>query len=309
MTILTITLNPAFDDHIYVENFKAGAENYAIGKTRQAGGKGVNISRALVCGGIPNTALVLLGRKGAEEFMRCLKEDGVYFRQELTGGAIRENITIHCGDGSETRISLEGTGISDEDTDKLFSAANELCEEGAFVAFAGRMPSGIDRERLLSHLDELSSRGARLCVDSNSLSFGELVRIKPWLIKPNEFELASLCGRKLETRADFADAAQEFIDKGVKNVVVSLGSRGALLIGEDGRFAARPPRITARSTIGAGDSTLAGFIAAKTAGKNGEEALAKAIAYGSAKCLREGTLPPRAEDIAQVMTGVKTERF
>lgn len=308
MKILTITLNPAFDVHLSVENFRVGAENYANSRTRQAGGKGVNISRALAANGIENTAFVLLCEDGADEFGRRLNSDGVKFIYGLADGAIRENMTIHSG-SSETRISLEGSGITDADVSRLFGRAEEASDDDTVIAFAGRLPQGLDREAILSALRHISASGIKLAVDSNSLSSEDIIKIKPWLIKPNENELSALIGKTLSGIGEISLAAEELCGKGIGNIIASLGAKGAILVGEDGNFFAQPPKINVRSTIGAGDSTLAGFITAKSQGKSGETALACAVAWGSAKCLREGTLPPKPEDIAEILPQIKTEKL
>ena len=306
--IFTITSNPTFDVHINVENFRQGKENYAYGRSRQAGGKGVNLSRALANCGVENTALVLVGRESREEFEKCLCSDGVRFIAEYATGKVRENITIHSG-AEETRISLEGTGITDGDMGRIFDVAEKLCGDGDFLVFSGRVPQGLDRKRICEKLKAFASSGAKLCVDSNSFERSEIAFISPWLIKPNRDELAALCGMPVDSVAGAFRFAEELTRDGVENVLVSLGESGAMLVGSDGgRLVARPQAIVAVSTIGAGDSMLAGFISSMAESDDKGRALASAVAWGTAKCLREGTLPPFPEDIERIRPTVTVEK-
>lgn len=306
--IFTITLNPTFDVHIHVEKLRQGKENYAYGRSRQAGGKGVNLSRALATCGIDNTAIVLVGRESRDEFEKCLRSDGVKFIAEYAAGSVRENITIHSGT-EETRISLEGVGITDEDVGCVFNATEKLCGEGDYLVFSGRLPQGTDKRSLCEKLNAFSRKGTKLCLDSNSFSREETVYVSPWLIKPNRDELAALCGTPIDSVAGAFRCAEELTRDGVGSVLVSLGAEGAAIICKSGeRFVARTQPIVAVSTIGAGDSMLAGFISAMAEGDDRSRALASAVAWGTAKCLREGTLPPLPEDISKIRRTVTVEK-
>lgn len=306
MNIITLTINPAFDTHIEIENFILGTENYAEARSRQAGGKGINVSRALSLNGVDNTALVIIGKKNGREFEEALEADGVKYCPIYTDGEIRENITIHSCD--ETRISLEGKMPTDEEVSALFEICRKNVLKGDSVVFSGRIPKGADKKNILKELKKLSDDGVKLYIDTNSFSLDEVIKVSPYLIKPNRNELASLCG-KFERNAGAFRLAAEAARRGIGRVLISLGSEGAAVIGDGFGFYARAPKIVAKSTIGAGDSMLAGYIAAKEAGKTESEALISAVAWGSAKCLRDGTLPPLSQDIDNLEKEIKVEKI
>ncbi len=309
MKIITLTLNPAFDIHCYVEKFLPFHENLATITDREAGGKGVNISRALCVNGVQNLALVVLGEENADNFRKSLDLDKIEYREITVKGRIRENITIHTSGADETRISFSGF-----DTDaSLLEAAEEaiadVVEKGTFVTFTGRIPSGISVSEIKSFLSVLKDKGAKIVIDSKSFSLDDLVEIKPWLIKPNQEEISEYLGQNITSFEQAVASAQELYKKGIDNVMISLGDKGALLVCSDGGFEAIPPRVEAISTIGAGDSSIAGFLAASVNGLSSCDRLRTAVAYGTAACLTTGTKPPRAYDIEEVLKQIIVKKI
>ncbi len=304
MRLITLTLNPAFDLHCHVSHFTPYHENLARMTAYDAGGKGVNISRALTSCGVENLAYVVLGDENGDSFRKRLTEDGLSCLFQTVPGRIRENLTVHTNGAPETRISFEGFRL---DAVRLGQIADELIpliEQGTMITYTGRTPSGLTSEDVGAFLLRLKERGARLVIDSKSVSLPELCAWKPWLIKPNEEEMREYLGEELDTVESIAASAKRLHKRGIENVMVSLGERGALLISSEGSFWAAPPPIEACSTIGAGDSSIAGFLAAAQEGGSATECLRRAVAYGTAACLTEGTRPPRAEDVREIVEKV-----
>jgi len=296
MRIYTLTLNPAYDVHASAEQFAAFRENLATVTSREAGGKGVNISRALKNGGTENTAVIVLGVENGDEFRQALSGlDCVYFEKP---GRIRENLTLHCADGRETRISFAGFRVDESILPEVASAIRT--EEDTVVTFTGRVPNGMSMESVKGFLLELKNRGAKIVLDSKSFSFADICQVQPWLIKPNQEEISEFFGCNVQTIAQAADMAREFAAKGVENVMVSMGEQGALLVHQNSLYTAVPPEIQAISTIGAGDSSIAGFVSAFAAGKEPKECLRSAVAYGTAACMTEGSQPPRWKDVEKI---------
>ena len=309
MNVITLTLSPAFDIHCYTENFAAESENLVRVTSRCAGGKGVNISRALLAGGVQSTALAVLGEDNADAFICALERDGIDLCALSVPGRIRENITVHTENASETRISFPSPTVDTDILDRVFDALDSDLTEGTVLTLTGRMPDGIGMDDIMQFLEKLTARGVRTVIDSKSFSLSELVRARPWLIKPNEQEISDYLGRTVSGFDDVADAARDLHAGGIANVLVSLGDKGAMLACDAGIFVATPPTITPLSTIGAGDSTIAGFLSAASRGADAKVCLIHAVAFGTAACLTEGTLPPRAEDIAKVLDDVKLTKL
>ncbi len=303
MKIYTITLNPAYDVHAYAEHFAPFHENLANVASREAGGKGVNLSRALQNGGTDNTAIVVLGKDNCAEFKAELISAGLNTLLLEKPGRIRENLTLHCADAPETRISFSGFPVDDALLPEV-AALMEIDAE-TVVTFTGRVASGMSMKKIKTFLKDLQGQGAKIVLDSKSFSLNDIFEIAPWLIKPNQEEISEYLNCSVNTIAEAAEKARIFAEHGIANVMVSLGEQGALLLQGDDCYIATPPAVNAFSTIGAGDSTLAGFIAASQKGEDAAICLQTAVAYGTAACLSAGSLPPTAEDIAKIRPQVQ----
>ena len=158
-------------------------------------------------------------------------------------------------------------------------------------------------------LKELQEKGARIVIDSRSFTLSDLCEMKPWLIKPNQEEISMYLGREIDGFTEVLDSARELFGKGIENVMISLGAKGALLVSGEGAFVAEPPVIEAKSTIGAGDSSIGGFLAAAKAGLDRAQMLRYAVAYGSAACMTEGTRPPKREDVEALLPQITTKKI
>ena len=308
MKIVTLTLNPAFDVHCHTANFQPYHENLAQITSNDAGGKGVNISRALTVNGIENTALVVLGAENGDSFRRALQADEIPYCEITVAGSIRENITLHTDNAPETRISFAGFSTDESlltETDAIIG--EDLSD--AIITFTGRVPNGISMDAVKAFLKHLQAKGARIVLDSKSFSAQDMLEVSPWLIKPNEEEIALYTDKPIQTVSDAARAIVALQEAGIEQVLLSLGKSGALLASQAGVWKACAPKIDVLSTIGAGDSSIAGFLAAHRTGAPLQDCLATAVAFGSAACLREGTAPPLAEDIARLQAEINVEEF
>ena len=296
--ITTITLNPAFDVHVTVDEFYAGHENLAETVTRCIGGKGINISRALYENDIENTALVLLGIDNSIDFTNSLEKSGLSYKTVECNGRIRENITIHHKNGNETRLSFKGFSCDYTHLEKI----EKLIGASDFVTFTGSIPIGITSAQAEAFLEKLKKDNTRLIIDSKSVTLEMLNRIKPWLIKPNREEIEAYFGKSEEKQ--LYKYAMKLHRNGIENVMISLGPEGAILASSGKLYHAYPPRINAVSTIGAGDSAIAGFISCNS---TPDIRLRTAVSFGTAACLRDGTNPPSRDDIQKIHNRVKIE--
>lgn len=305
-SIRTITLNPAFDLHYNMEHFEAKKENYVQSILCDAGGKGINTSRALTVNGQKNTAYVILGKENGASFEAQLEQYGLCYAPLYVEGRIRENITLHPADDKETRISLDTFRIQKKDLDAMEALLAESSLEESLLSFSGRLPKGIEKEDAIAFLGRLIASGARIVVDSNSFTPDDLCKIHPWFIKPNEQEIVSFLGRGVNSPKEAAEAAKALVKMGVsQEVMLSLGGDGAVWSNGERMLILSVPRLEHPvSTIGAGDSTIAGYLAAMAQDYEIEKALSLAVAYGTAACMTEGTLPPRPEDVAKVLAKV-----
>ena len=304
MKIITLTLAPAFDTHCEAENFASGIENFAHITSYDAGGKGINLSRALLAGGYVSLAIVAIGKENGVSFLSALDADKLKYAAIEVDGRIRENITVHPKAGKETRLSFSGFSADDSVIDKVEDIIRKNAESGDIVALVGSIPSGITKGKIKAFAKKLNAFGMKVVIDSRSFTPEDTIDCAPFLIKPNEQEISAYTDAKISSLDDAEKVALEIMRKGVENVMISLGESGAVLASRDGVFAVKAPKITPLSTIGAGDSSIAGFLAAYSNKKSYAECLKTAVAYGSAACMTEGTKPPRKEDIENLLSKI-----
>ncbi len=309
MKCITLTLNPAFDRHCFVPSFTLYHEHLATSDSCEAGGKGVNISRAMCSNGVDNLAVVVMGKENEAQFSQALEADGLNYVSFSVEGRVRENLTIHT-DGPETRVSFAGFECDDTLLDEVYALIADKLDGETLLTFTGRLPSGVSLDATMSFLEKIRDKGVRVAIDSKSFTtLDELISAKPWLIKPNGEEISEYLGEQVQTHEQIIEAARKIHSRGVDNVMVSLGEKGALLVCTEGAFICTPPKIEAKSSIGAGDSSIGGFIAAILEGLTAKDALCRSVAYGTAACLRDGTLPPLKADVEQILAKVTAEKI
>lgn len=303
MAVITLTLSPAYDIHAYCDTFASERENHVRMISRDAGGKGLNISRALAEYGIKSTALIILGEENSADFENSVFDEGITVCAIKTRGRIRENLTVHTKDGKETRISFDGSPL---DSSVIGELRKRLTlRRGDVLTVTGSIPAGINIESLKEYLFRLKDSGVKTVIDSRSLALSDISDIKPWLIKPNAEEISKYLGREIYDVESAIEAARQISEVGAENAIISLGEMGAVLSADGRIFVGRVPKIDTVSTIGAGDSMIAGFIAAAQSEYDISEAFIHALAFGSAACLSEGSLPPTKSNIQELIKKVE----
>ena len=307
MKIVTLTLNPAFDIHCKATAFLPYHENIVEVMSREAGGKGINVSRALASAYRKSKAVVLAAKENAEEFadmLCCGLVDPIFV---YSPGRIRENITIHENGKEETRISFGGIKVDKSILNDVVSAIGDV-DSQTVITLTGSMPIALEARDVLEILADAKKKGAKIVIDSRSVSLSEILAFKPWLIKPNRDEIEKYAKCKIETPLDAIRIAEEICNNGVENVMISLGHEGAVLCCGGKNYYARVPAVTVSSTIGAGDSAIAGFIDAYCENATVDKCLRRAVSFGTAACMRAGTQPPVLEDIKRIECDIEVER-
>jgi 1-phosphofructokinase len=292
--IVTLTLNPSLDRAIEVESLERGAVIRAASAHLDPGGKGVNVSRALLGNGIGSTAVVPCGGDEGEQLVRLLRAEGVRVHAVPIAGPTRSNITIAEPDGTVTKINEPGARLHPEELDALAAAVLEAAGPGDWAVVCGSLPPGVPVDVYARLCRRLDAAGIRVAVDSSGPALVAAVAAGPALVKPNREELAEAAGRPIASLGDAVDAAKELRALGAGEVLASLGADGAVLVEADGVTVGEAPVASRRSSVGAGDALLAGFLAA---GGLGAEALAEALAWGAAAVGLPGSRMPTAADI------------
>ena len=305
MKILTLTLSAAFDIHCKAEGLSVNCENLVEVTDFNAGGKGVNVSRALNSFGVMVKTLVVLGKENSDEFANKLKKENISLQIIETEGRTRENITIHTSDGNETRISFTAAEVPEDLIATVKDFTDRNVGKDDVIVMAGRLPSGIKMSDVIDYLIFEREGGVKVIIDSKSFTVNDLYLVKPYLIKPNEEEIAVYCGREVHTLEEAIEAGRELNKNGIENVMITLGKLGSVLVCNDGCYTVLAPEIEPVSTIGAGDSSIAGFIYGLYLSCTKKECLRYATAFGSAACMTSGTNPPERDVVGKLFDKVE----
>jgi len=302
--IVTLTANPSHDRTVRLTApLERGAVQRAESVTSQAGGKGVNISRACVAADLPSIAVLPAAKD--DPFVLELLAAGIDCRPVAHEGDLRVNITITEPDGTTTKLNSPGPQATPRLLQELEAALVRRAASADWIVLAGSLPPGTPSEWYAELVTALRGAGARVAVDTSDEPLKALVdaipEAAPHLMKPNGEELASFTEHHAdELEADpgvAADAARHLVERGVESVLVTLGPHGAVLVNTEGAWHATPPPTTVVSTVGAGDSSLFGYLLGDVTGRDPGQRLALAVAYGSAAAGLPGTSIPHPEQV------------
>lgn len=284
--IYTVTLNPAIDWVADVKDFRTGEVNRSEREQIFPGGKGINVSLVLKNLGVESVALGFLAGFTGAEIERMVRERGV--RSEFTrlpGGLSRINGKIRSG--GETAVNGRGPDVPEESRLALLKRLDAL-EDGDILVLSGSIPGTLPADTYETILRRLERKRIRTVVDASGEALLRVLRYRPFLIKPNREELAELFPAGAESAPWAAACAKTLQERGARNVLVSLGAQGALLLDETGVLRRSPaPKGRAINTVGAGDSMVAGFLAGYLPGADFDRAFRTGLAAGSASAFSE----------------------
>ncbi|HSS67812.1 MAG TPA: 1-phosphofructokinase family hexose kinase [Nocardioidaceae bacterium] len=301
--IVTLTANPSVDKTMQLDaSIERGGVFRATSVGDEAGGKGVNVARAVAHAGVP--AVAVLPADDDDLLVKGLVEAGVHPVNVPIGRPSRVNITVVEPDGTTTKFNDPGHELNPlvlaAVKDRLLERSHEL----DWVVLSGSLPPGTPTGWYSEVLAQLQDAGRRVAVDTSGDALAAVLAGNPHqpdLLKPNAEELASLTGDDgdaLEADpAAAAKAARALVDSGVGAVLLTLGANGALLVTVDGIWRATPPAVAVRSTVGAGDASLAGYLLADLRSIAAPERLRDAVAYGAAAASLPGSTMPRESDL------------
>lgn len=294
--IYTVTLNPAVDYTLWLKELSAGVLNRPTDTALSFGGKGVNVSRVLTALGVNNRALGFVAGAVGDMLESGLRRQGVDTDfVHLASGETRINVKITADE--ETELNACGPTVDAEAMAQLTAQVATLADEDA-LCLCGSLPPGCGTETYAHLLAQVADKRVYTVVDATEEALLKALVYCPYLIKPNRDELCALVGRELSDEGSVLTAARELQTKGARNVLVSLGGDGALLLAEDGAiYRQEAYRGEVRGTVGAGDSMVAGFLAALEHGADARETLRFAVAAGSATAFSDGLATRESVDM------------
>lgn len=279
--IYTITFNPALDYIAQVENFEIGQINRTKTEKILPGGKGLNVSTVLKNLGLENTALGFIAGFTGKELKRKIEEYGIETDFiEVKNGITRINVKISSKE--ETALNGNGPEISEEELQQLLEKIERI-QENDIVILAGNVPKCIKNDIYEIICNKLEKNGVTFIVDSTRELLINVLKYKPFLIKPNKDELQETFNVKINTNEQIVEYAKKLQEMGAQNVLISLGGEGAILVTKDNKqYYKKAPKGQVVNTVGAGDSMVAGFIVGYLKSGDYEQALKMGIATGSA---------------------------
>jgi 1-phosphofructokinase len=306
--IVTLTANPSIDRAVLLSS---RLERHAVLRSDsefdQAGGKGVNISRAARAAGVETLAVF----PAAEDspYVLELHAAGIPCSPVGPAGPVRVNLTIAEPDGTTTKINSPGASVDADLLERLAAAVTELAEDATWVVLAGSLPPGAPDGWYADLVARLATHRARVAVDTSDgplVALGtRLSEAGPDLLKPNAEELGQLTGMSVHDADEAAVAARILLDKGARAVLATLGPHGAVLVDRQGCWHASPPETRVLSTVGAGDSSLFGYLLGDLRAAGPAERLRLAVAYGSAAAGLPGTTIPTPDQTHPELVDVR----
>lgn len=279
--IYTVTFNPALDYVVRMDELALGQVNRTVSEDVQLGGKGINVSWVLRELGHENVALGFVAGFTGKAIEDGLAAKGVATDFiHLPAGLTRINVKLKAGE--ETEINGKGPDISAEALEELYHKLDAL-SEGDVLVLAGSIPASMPSDVYESILARLEGKKVLCAVDATRDLLVNVLKYRPFVIKPNNHELGEIFGRTLTTDEEIRECAAKLQEQGARNVLVSMAGDGAMLLDENGvchRLAAHKGRV--KNSVGAGDSMVAGFLAGYLDSGDYEQALRVGSAAGSA---------------------------
>ncbi|MCR4716085.1 MAG: 1-phosphofructokinase [Lachnospiraceae bacterium] len=279
--IYTVTLNPSLDYFVSVDNFQLGRTNRTSSELVLPGGKGINVSVVLSNLGLKTTAIYYSAGFVGEEITRLIKTFGINAEGiKIPEGSSRINMKLTSVDGTE--INGMGPAISSEKLDILFEKMDDLTSDDILI-LGGKVPDSVPSKIYSDIMRKLSDRGIPVVVDATKDLLTNVLPYNPFLIKPNNFELSEIFGVEITTKEQAIHYAKQMQSLGARNIIVSFAADGAVMLTEDGDvYESEAPKGELVSSVGAGDSMVAGFLYGYSVKKDMEYAFHMGLAAGSA---------------------------
>ncbi|MGD8170491.1 1-phosphofructokinase [Vibrio sp. TRT 21S02] len=257
--VVTITLNPALDLTGSLDVLNQGSVSLVNSSNLHAAGKGVNVAKVLSDLGAQVTVTGFLGADNPEMFQYLFGTIGATDRFVQVKGATRINVKLVESNGTVSDINFPGITVNESDIAVFESVLEELSQNHDYFVFAGSLPNGLSPERCAKWIKTLNTKGKKVLFDSSRDALKVGLDASPWLIKPNDEELSQLLNTPVNNEADCQSAAKQLADKDIDNIVISMGAKGVMWLHDNEWYTATPPKMDVVSTVGAGDTLVAGL--------------------------------------------------
>ena len=309
--IVTVTLNAAMDRTLLVPNFQLGQRHRASLAFGSAGGKGINVARALRHLGVPVVCTGFAGGRTGAQIVEDLTSEGILNDFVRTRDESRASVAVLDPiSNAYTEINEGGPQVAEDELDLLRGKLAYLTQGAEFVVFAGSLPRGVEPDFYAEMLREANRRHVLTVLDAEGDALRLGVQAEPQLVSPNVREAEALVGHEFNDDEDVASGLDEIAALGARNVLITVETGCYALLREDReeyRVRGTSPRLDPVSAVGSGDTLLAGFLAARIAGRSVEESVRSAVAAGAASVLEAGVARFDPRELARVSSLVTIE--
>lgn len=308
--IYTVTLNPAIDKTVVIENLRTGTVNRVATVREDAGGKGINVSKCLKNLGVDSVAAMILAGEAGKRLENMLADLVIPVLPVWTEGENRTNLKIiDPVKGENTDINEPGPVVTPEVLEKLRKTLGERIKEGDILILSGSLPAGVDRNLYGQWTAYFRKKGVCVYLDADGEPMQKGMAALPYMIKPNNDELAALTGKESLSKEQMLAESKRLQKSGIREIVISLGSDGALFLNEDGCYYAKGLKVPVKSTVGAGDSVVAAAAYGQVKNLSREERIRLCVAIGAASVMQSGTQPPEAALVWELAKGVQITKL
>lgn len=302
--ILTLTLNPALDITVSLDSLRAGQVNRSQAQHSHAAGKGLNVAQVLADLGHSVTVGGFLGRDNLQLFEALIQWRGFADCFVRVAGETRSNIKLVEANGCVTDINGQGPEVDAASRSALMRKLLQIAPGHDAVVVAGSLPRGIDPHWFAELLGQLKAQGLKIALDSSGEALRAGLQAAPWLVKPNTDELAEVLGHSVTGRAEQQQAASQLLASGIEHVVVSQGEHGVSWYRAGAVLHAQPPQVRVASTVGAGDSLVAGMVHGLLQGEAPAQTLRRATAIAAQAVTQVGFGIRDRAQLEQLQAGV-----
>ncbi len=307
--IVTVTMNPAIDKTVEIDQFIHGGLNRIKSVEYDAGGKGINVSKALKKLGTVSAATGFLGGSGGKTIEKSLNQMGIHCDFIFVNGETRTNTKICERNGVLTELNEPGLPISHEKVNELMKKLESYANPETMFILSGSVPKGTDKSIYAEITRRVHKKGAAVLIDADGELLKNAIEAKPDIIKPNTAELEEYTGTKLTSDNEILNAANALKNKGIGTIAVSMGGSGAVIAGKD--YAVKCPALSVdvHSTVGAGDAMAAALAYSWENNLSNEETAKMCIAVSAGAVTTVGTKPPDIELVNKLKSQVIIEKY
>lgn len=304
--ITTVCLNPSFDKTALVDEIRAGDVNRLSDIRIDMGGKGFNVAVVAKRLGIDAQCIGIAGKAGLKQFEALIEREGLKAVLMPVEGSIRTNLKVVSeADGRVTEFNEPGARVNESDFEVFCEMLKTHAQGSGYLVLTGSLPPGLKQDTYAALMRKNSHMPCVLDAAGDSLM--SAVSAQPFMVKPNISELSKALNRELKTIRDICSAATVLVDRGAKNVIVSMGEAGAIMTNGKKNLYAQGLKVQAKSTVGAGDAMVGGMLCGLEREGDIAQAFKYAVAAGSASVLTEGTQLIRLDDFKELLPKVKIQ--